>query len=129
MIGNRKTYHTKFIFSIASILPDLEPDVQAVREALASQGVSADEELLVAAWVTYQLERHLFLNIQAGEQRGLVLEFNHLIDPRFFHSNVVARDLMLSQMRPVLTHRETVPYTDRICLVQVRLPDVDLYFL
>lgn len=129
MSNFRRTYHTKFIFSLASILPDLEGEVQSVQVQLVSQGVTVDEESIVALWVGYQLERHLYLNMEMDGQRASLLRFSHLIDPRFLHHNVLARVLLLDQVRPVLTYGEKVPYTDRICRVEVRLPDLHLYFL
>lgn len=129
MTPSKRTYHTKFVFTLKAILPDLEGDARLVREDLAKQGYKVSEGEVLMAWVIYLLERHLFLHLEMNADHARAQNLIRLIGPRFFHQHPHARDLLLAQIRPVLTHRESVPYTDRICRPLVRLPDLQLHFL
>ena len=129
MTPKQKTYHNQFVFSLAPILPDLESDVRRLQKELAGQGHSFSHDDLVATWVMYQLERHLHLTLEFSDQRAMAQRLAWAVDEPFFHNHAVPRDLLISQILPLLTHRETVPYTDRICRVSTRLPDLHIRFL
>lgn len=124
-----KTFYSGFIFSLAPILPDLEPIVADVMKDLSSKDIEVTEEDLVTAWTMHQLERHAHLALEYNAQKERTRHLTMLIDRRFFESQPAARDQLLSQVLPVLTHRESIPYTDRICRVWTRLPDLHMQFL
>ncbi len=125
----QKTFYHKFVFSIRPIYDDLVDTLQGVQLDLAFRGQEVDLDDLICAWVMYQLERHLYLNIEVSGQRARSLEVAARLDPRFFHTHPQLRDQLLSQVRPALTYRESVPYTERICQIQIRQHDLLMHFL
>lgn len=129
MTPPKRTYYSKFVFSLKAIIPDLEEDVRLVKDDLAKNGHEVTEEQILSAWVMFQLERYLYLNIQSQGQHADTYRLLALIGRSFFHKQPMARELLLSQIRPTLTFRESVPYTDRICMAEIRLPDLHLKFL
>lgn len=129
MTPTPRTFFTKFVFSLKVIIPDLESDALIVKENLAKNGHVVSIEDIYTSWVMFQLERHLFLTIETEGQYLDAQRLFRLIDKRFFHQHATARDLLLAQIRPALTYRETVPYTERICKVEIRHPDLHLHFL
>jgi len=129
MIPPKRTYYSKFVFSLKAILPDLEDDVRLVKEDLAKQGHRVTDEQIISAWVMFQLERHLYLHLRCQGQHAETYRLLAIIGTPFFYRHESARELLLAQIRPTLTHHESVPYTDRVCSVEIRLPDLQLNFL
>lgn len=124
-----RTFYNSFVFSLAPILPDLEASVSSALTELSTQPFKATEGDLVTAWVIYQLERHAHLALEYNAILEIARHLTLMTDKRFFEGNSAARDLLLSQVLPVLTCRESIPYTDRICRLWTRLPDLHLQFL
>lgn len=129
MTTRRPTYYSKFVFSLKAILPDLEEDARQVKDDLAKKGQVVEEEAIIIAWVLYQLERHLYLHLQSQGQHANTNRLLLLIGQPFFYRHVAARELLLSQIRPTLTHRGSMPYSDLVCKAEIRLPDLRLDFL
>lgn len=123
-------FHTRFVFSLAPILPDLQDDARSVAKQLsrdASETVTTEDVLI--AWVMFQLERHLFLNLEMSPQRIRAHRLTLHIPPPFLHNFAEQRDLLIAQIQPVLLRGHESPYTERFCRVEIRLPDLKLYFL
>jgi hypothetical protein len=129
MTPPKRTYYSKFVFSLKAILPDLEDDAAQVKEELANKGQEIDEESIIIAWVMFQLERHLYLHLQLEGQHANTHRLQSLIGNAFFYRHEVARDLLLSQIRPTLSREGSVVYLDRLCNAEIRLPDLRLNFL
>jgi len=124
-----RRFSSGLIFSLSPILPDLEQEVKAAHTELDLLDFEVKEEDLIAAWSMYQLERHAHLALEFNTQKEITSFIISLIGKRFFDSQAPARDLLLSQVLPVLSLNGEVPYTERICRVWTRLPDLHLQFL
>ncbi len=124
-----KTFSNGFIFTLLPILDDLEPEVSGVYKELHLLDYPFTESDVVTTWVMYQLERHAHLTLEFNAQKEAAQLITSLTDKRFFDSQIAARDQLLSQVLPALTCRESIPYTERICRVWTRLPDLHLQFL
>ncbi len=122
-------YHAKFVFSLAPILPDLRAEAKALSEELARRGQTATADQIVVAWVMFQLERHLYLHLEMAPQRVEAHRLTLFLPASFLQSHHGARDLLISQIMPVLSRDGTIPYTERYCRVEVRLPDMWMHFL
>lgn len=129
MTPPKRNYYSKFVFSLKAILPELEEDALQVKEDLASKGTKVDQEEIIIAWVLYQLERHLYLHLQLQGQHAATHRLQSLIGNAYFHRHEVERDLLLSQIRPILSREGEVAYLDRTCNAEIRLPDLRLNFL
>lgn len=124
-----RTFATKFVFSLLPIHDQLIDSLKTVQLDLELRGCEVVLDDLLAAWVMYQLERHLYITIQMEGQRIRVAELSHWLDGPFKYLHPELRDILFQQIRPVLTHRETIPYTERTCKVLVRHYDLTMHFL
>lgn len=126
---HRPAYHTRFVFSLAPILPQLQPEALELSEQLTRRGHTASAEQIIVAWVMFQLERHLYLNLEMAPQRIEAHRLTLFIPPTFLQNHHDVRDLLISQIWPVLSRDGNTPYTERYCRVEVRLPDMWMHFL
>lgn len=124
-----RTYHTKFVFSLAPILPDLEDDARTIARNLRASAVDVKVNEIIEAWVMYQLERHLHLNLEMSPQRVEAHQLSRLLPASFLQNHIPLRDLLIGQIEPVLVRSGQCPYVERYCRVEIRLPDLRLNFL
>lgn len=124
-----RRFSSGFIFSLSPILSDLEQEVKATHTELDLLDFEVTDEDLITTWAMYQLERHAHLALEYNAHKEIAGYITSLIGKRFYDSQIPARDLLLSQVLPVLSLNGEVPYTERICRVWTRLPDLHLQFL
>lgn len=127
---NRTSFYSQFVFSLTPFLDYLWPEAENIAlEVTQRRATEISAAQVVAAWVVYQIERHLFLSLEMNEVVIESLQLAPEIPRSFLDNQRLSRDMLLSQVEPVLTRGDTIPYIERMCRVTIRLPDLILRFL
>ncbi|QVD49118.1 hypothetical protein LUCX_48 [Xanthomonas phage vB_XciM_LucasX] len=129
MPNKPRIYWTKFVYSLTPVLDCLESSLEEVHQSLENQGIPVDKDILFAAWVIMRLERDLFLNLEVNALRGQVYQAASVIPPQFLHNHQDIAQVLLRQIEPSLLVGDTIPYTERLCRVEIYSHTLTLHFL
>lgn len=122
-------YYSRFVFSLAPVLPEINEGARELKRHTPQGLEKIPEDKIVSAWVMFQLERHLYLNLEINPQRSESLLLTNLLPPGYLQGYLPQRDLLIGQIQPVLLRGEVIPYLERYCRVEIQGPDMQLQFL
>lgn len=127
---NRTSFYSQFVFSLTPLLDYIWTAAEDVAlEVTQRRATEISAKQVIAAWVVYQLERHLYLSLEVDTGVLRAMQLLPEIPRSFLDNNHIARDVLLSQIQPLLTRGDSIPYIERMCRVTIRLPDLTLRFL